>query len=184
MGGLSYVISTLKGRTKPNRITWFIWASVPFIAFSAEINKGVGIQSLLTFIVGFNPFLIFLASFINKNAQWKLGKLDFVCGGLAIIGIILWLIFRDGNFAIFFAILADGLAGVPTIIKSYRFPETENYIIFLGSGISAAITLLTITVWNFAHYGFPLYIFLICFTLFILIKFKIGKTLNLEKLPV
>jgi len=178
VGGLSYLIDTVKGKTQPNRVSWFIWALAPLIAFSAEINKGVGIQSLMTFIVGFNPLLIFLASFVNKKSEWKLGKLDIVCGVLAVSGMVAWLLLKEGNVAIFFSILADGIAGVPTIIKSYFFPETENYQVFLGGAISALLTLLTIQVWTFAHYAFPVYIFLICLLLLLLIKFKLGKKLG------
>jgi hypothetical protein len=180
LGGVSYVIDTLKGKTKPNRVSWFIWALAPMLAFSAEISKGVGIHSLMTFMVGFSPLLIFIASFLNSNAEWKLTKLDLTCGVLSIIGLIIWLILKEGNIGIFFAILADGLAGIPTIVKSYKFPETENYIGFLTAAISAALTILTIKIWDFAHFGFPVYIFLICILLTILIKFKIGKLLNLQ----
>ena len=84
LGGLSYLIDTLKGKTKPNRVTWFFWAAAPLIAFVAEIQQGVGIQSLLTFIVGFNPLLIFIASFVNKKAYWELRKVDYFCGLLAV----------------------------------------------------------------------------------------------------
>ncbi len=59
IGSLSYLLSTIKGKTKPNRVTWFLWAIAPLIAFAAEIKEGVGIQSLMTFSVGFGPLLIF-----------------------------------------------------------------------------------------------------------------------------
>src|SRR3989338_7170810 len=107
IGAVSYLVDTLKGKTKPNRVSWFIWALAPLIAFSAEISKGVGIQSLMTFMVGFNPLLIFLASFVNKKSEWKLGKLDIVFVALASCRIISFLLFEEGNVAIFFAILAD-----------------------------------------------------------------------------
>src|SRR3989344_7036794 len=112
IGAVSYLVDTLKGKTKPNRVSWFIWTVAPLIAFSAELSKGVGIQSLMTFMVGFNPLLILLASFVNKKSEWKLGRLDFICGGLAILGLIFWMILREGNVAIFFAIVADGLAAI------------------------------------------------------------------------
>jgi hypothetical protein len=178
LGALSYLIDTLKGKVKPNKVSWFIWALAPLIAFSAEVKQGVGLQSLMTFMVGFNPFLIFLASFVNKKAVWKIGQLDLVCGVLSITGLILWQITRVGNVAIAFSIFADALAGVPTVVKAYRFPETENYQGFLAAGLNALITLFTIDVWNFEHYGFPIYIFLICFLLFLLIKFELGKRLG------
>jgi hypothetical protein len=126
-------------------------------------------------MVGFNPLIIFLASFINKKSFWSITRLDVICGILSIVGIILWSITRVGDVAIFFSILADGLAGLPTIIKSYKNPETENYKVFLFGGISALITLLTINIWNLAHFGFPLYILLVNMLFVLLIKFKLGK---------
>lgn len=174
-GSFSYLSDTLKGKTKPNRITWFLWALFGFSAFAAQMDQGVGMVALMTFMASLNPFLVFLASFVNKKAYWNITKLDVICGLLSIVGLILWQTTSVGNFAILFSILADGLAGVPTIVKSYKAPETENYKLFLAGAISAAITLLTVKVWNFATYGFALYILLICLLLFVLIRFKIGK---------
>jgi len=175
---LNYLINTLKGRARPNRISWFFWALVPFIAFVAQIQKGVGLQALMTFSVGFNPLLIFVASFFNKKSYWQLHKLDYFYGALALIGIILWQITGEGNIAIFFSILADGFAAVPTVIKSYFEPESESSSVYLLSGLNALITLFTIKIWNFAHWGFPVYIFLICLLIYFLIKFKLGKILS------
>lgn len=137
-----------------------------------------GIQSLLTFSVGFNPLLIFIASFVNKKAYWKVTKLDLSCGALAIVGLVLWQITGTGNLAIFVGILADGIAAIPTVIKSYKQPETENPYVFLGSGIAAIITLLTVKTWNFEYYAFPAYIFAICALIYVLIQFKLGKRMS------
>ncbi len=177
-GSIGYAISTVKGVTKPNRVTWFIWALAPIIAFAAEIKQGVGLASLTTFMFGFGPLLIFLSSFVNKKAYWKLSKLDVICGILSLAGLLLWGLTRVGNIAIFFSIIADGLAAIPTITKSYTNPETENYQAYFFAAISAAIALATIKVWNFAHFGFPLYALLVCALLTILIKFEVGKILS------
>ena len=173
-GGMSYLIATLKGKARPNRVSWALWALAPLIAFSAEIKHGVGLPALMTFMVGFNPLLIVLASFVNKKATWKLSKLDVLCGILSIIGLVLWLITGKGVIAILFSILADAFAGVPTIVKSWLEPESENHTVFLFGAINAIITLLAIKTWDFAHYAFPLYILSICVLLFVLIRFKIG----------
>jgi hypothetical protein len=161
IGGGAYVLDTLKGKTHPNRVTWVLWTLAPFIAFAAEVGKGVGLQSLMTFMVGFIPLLVVIASFVSKKAEWQLTRFDLVCGALSIVGLILWLITQEGNIAICFAIMADGLAALPTIIKSYRYPETETYLAYLCGALAAIITLLTIDNWTFAQYGFPLYILIV-----------------------
>lgn len=132
----------------------------------------------MTFIVGFNPLLIFIASFVNKKAEWKLGSFDFICGALSLIGLLLWYVTKVGDIAILFGIVADGLAALPTIVKSYYYPKTENSWAYLGAAISALLTLLTIDIWNFAHYGFPAYILIVALGIFILVQFKMGKRLS------
>ncbi|MDD5416324.1 MAG: hypothetical protein PHE48_05000 [Candidatus Daviesbacteria bacterium] len=180
LGSLKYLIETIQGRIKPNKVSFFLWALAPMIAFAAEIKQGVGIQSLLTFSVGFFPLLIFFASFLNKKAEWKLRPFDFICGGLSLVGLLLWYITQVGNIAIMFAILADGLAALPTIVKTYHYPETENGWLYLTGVIYALLTLLTIKTWVFAYYGFPLYILIVDLIIFLLAQFKIGKRVSIK----
>jgi hypothetical protein len=175
VGGMSYLVATLQGKTKPNRVSWFLWALAPLIAFGAELEKGVGLVAWMTFIVGFNPLMIFLASFVNKQAVWQLARTDYVYGGLSVLGLGLWWLTGEGNLAIGFSVLSDGLAAVPTVIKSWLEPESENYWVFGAGAVSAGITLLTIDTWDFAHYGFPAYILVVCVVLFSLIRFKPGR---------
>lgn len=175
IGSTSYVIDTLRGKTKPNRVTWFLWALAPMIAFGAMLGEGVSITGgLMTFMVGFGPLLVLLASFVNKKSVWKITRFDIICGTLSLVGIGLWLLTRTGEVAIVFTILADGLAALPTLVKAFKEPETESYLIFLLGAVSASITLLAAKVWDLNHVGFPLYIFIVCALAFVLIKFKIG----------
>jgi len=84
IGGLSYLIDTIKGKIQPNKVSWFMWCIAPLVAFAAEISQGVGILSLTTFITGFVPLLVFSASFLNKKAEWKITKFDLLCGVLSL----------------------------------------------------------------------------------------------------
>lgn len=170
LGGIWYLKDTVTGKVRPNKVTWFLWAVAPLIAFAAELQKGVGWTSLMTFMVGFNPLLIFLGSFINPRSVWKVGAFDIVCGILTMAGSTLWFITREGNIAIIFSLLADFTAGLPTLMKSYHHPETENGYAFLFASVSALITVFTIKIWNFAHWAFPVYIFLYnCFFIYLIL---------------
>jgi len=83
-GSSTYAWNTIKGKTKPNRVTWFLWALAPLIAFAAQLGEGVTWASIMTFMVGFGPLTIFIASFFDKKAYWKISKLDIVCGLLSV----------------------------------------------------------------------------------------------------
>ncbi len=179
LGGIFYFYKTLKGEVKPNKVTWLLWSLAPLIAFAAQIKQNVGLQVWLTFAVGFLPLLVFFASFINKKSYWKISKLDLIFGSISLVGLFLWQITGIGNIAILFSIIADGMAALPTIIKSYKFPETEAAFAYFTSTLGSLIILLTIDKWNFETFGFSLYIFIVNLILTLLIHFKLG--LNISK---
>jgi hypothetical protein len=172
LGGLSYLVDTLKGTAQPNRVSWFMWSLAPFVAFVAEVKQGVGLRSLMTFMAGFNPLLIFAATFIDRTSAWRVTRFDLCCGCLSLLGLCLWYVTGAGDVAIAAAIAADGLAAVPTLVKAYAAPQSESAVGFLAFATSAAITLLTISAWNFANYGFPLYICVMSLGLAALIRFR------------
>jgi hypothetical protein len=179
VGSIDYVVDTVKGKTKPNRVTWFLWALAPLIAFAAMLDEGLSVRTaLMTFMVGFGPLLVFVSSFVNKKSVWKFTRFDIICGVLSLIGLAAWLLTRTGDAAIFFSIAADGLALLPTLVKSFNEPETESYLVFLLGSVNAGITLLATRVWDFTHVGFPIYIFVVCVILFVLIRFEIGPKLK------
>ena len=178
-GSSTYLIDTIKGKVKPNRVSWSMWAIAPLIAFAAQVKQGVGIQSLATFLAGFIPLLVFIASFFNKKSFWKINIFDLSCGFMSIIGLVLWFVTKIGNVAILFSIISDATASIPTIVKSWKYPETENYKLFLFASLNAGVNLLTLKTWDFAHYSFSLYIFILCAIVAGLIKFKIGKKVKI-----
>ena len=178
IGVLAYLVDTVKGKVKPNRVSFLLWSIAPLIAFAAQIKQGVGLESLMTFSTGFLPLTVFIASFVNKKAEWKLTKFDLFCGVLSIVGLILWLITKVGNVAIAFSILADGLAALPTIIKAYKYPDTEIAWPWIATSFGVILTLLTINTLTFANSGFIIYILIVNTLIFSLVQFRIGEKLT------
>jgi len=174
IGGLAYVVDTLKGKTRPNKVTWLMWAVAPLVAFAAELSEGAGIQSLATFITGFVPLLVFGASFVNRHSGWALTRFDFFCGALSLLGLGLWYVTRDGNIAIVFAIFADEAAAIPTLLKSYRDPQSENDLVYSLGLVNAGIAVLAAPEWDFKYLGFPVYLFGMQVVLVALIRFELG----------
>ena len=178
IGSLAYLIDTVKGKVKPNRVSFLLWSIAPFIAFAAQVKQGVGLESLMTFSTGFLPLTTFIASFVNKKAEWKVTRYDLICGFLSIFGLILWMITKVGNVAIFFSIVADGFAAVPTIVKAYKYPDTELAWPWIATSFGVVLTLLTIKGLTFANSGFIVYIFLLDTLIFSLVQFRVGERLH------
>jgi len=59
LGAVAYIRDTLQGKTKPNRVTWSLWAAVPMIAVAAAVSDGVTWAIVPVFMSGVNPLLIF-----------------------------------------------------------------------------------------------------------------------------
>lgn len=157
-GAAVYLRDTLRGTTQPNRVTWLLWAVAPLLAAAVALNGGAGLRALPTFMVGFMPLLIFIASFHNDAAVWKVRRMDYACGAVSVIGTVVWLVTRNGVLAISAAIAADFLAGVPTLMKSWTHPQTETVHSYIGALISMVVLLLTVDHWTFDVVAFPLFV--------------------------
>ncbi len=158
LGTAVYLRDTLRGTTKPNRVTWLLWAVAPLLAAAVELDEGVGLRTLPTFMIGFMPLLVFIASFHNPASVWRIRRIDYACGVMSLVGTVAWLVTRNGVLAISAAIAADFMAGVPTLMKSWTHPETETVHTYLGAVASMVILLLTIEHWTFDVAAFPLFI--------------------------
>lgn len=157
-GAFAYIRDTVRGKTKPNRVTWLMWAVAPLIATVAALSNGVGWAVLPVFMAGFVPLLVFIASFINPNSYWKLGALDYVCGLFSALALVLWGITKEPNIAIVFAIASDGLAAFPTLVKSWKHPETESAIVYTTGLFNALTSFAAIKLWGFSELAFPIYL--------------------------
>jgi hypothetical protein len=132
----------------------------------------------MTFAIFLGPALIFGASFLNKKSDWKITKFDLFCGSISLLAIVIWFLTKDAMLALILSIVADAIACIPTLIKSWYFPETEDPQAYVFSATSAFITTLSIQTWNFQTYGFPVWTFLICIVFILLVRFKIGRMLQ------
>ncbi len=178
LGTSVYLRDTLRGTTKPNRVTWLLWAVAPLLAATVELDQGVGLRALPTFMLGFMPLLVFAASFHNPVAVWRIRRIDYACGALSVVGTLIWLVTRNGVLAISAAIAADFLAGVPTLMKSWTHPETETVHSYIGAVISMSIVLLTIQHWTFDVAAFPIFIVCMASVEVFLVGFEPGPRLR------
>ncbi len=145
-GVFSYMRDTLRGKTKPNKVTWFMWSIAPLIATAAAL-------------------LVFISSFFNPKAYWKLEKFDYVCGIFSLLALILWGITQEPIVAIIFAMASDGIAAIPTLVKAWSYPDTETSTPYTTGMFNALTGFAAIPVWTFNQYAFPIYLVFINATL-------------------
>lgn len=158
-GALAYLRDMFSGTSKPNLVTWGLWAVVPLIATGAAVSAHADTWATVRiFMAGFGPLLIFLAAFLVPQSYWKLHAIDYLCGSLSLVAIIAWLGANSPLLAILLAASADLLATVPTLIKAWKYPLTETLYTYVVGLFTATIIIPAIPVWNIENAAFQMYL--------------------------
>ena len=167
---LVYAVAAWNGRVVPNRVTWSLWAVIPLIIFAASVSNGGGLQSLLPLAAGLGPAVVIIVVLTKRQASyWKISRLDVCCGILSLLAIGLWVVTRDGTYAIYLSLVADLAAAFPTFIKSYKEPASESASVYLLFMVASVTVLLATKHWTAANAAFPLYAAIMSFVLCLLI---------------
>jgi len=160
-GGVYYAFLTLRGRVKPNRVTWLFWSAFPMIAFAAQLSQGVGLVAWATFVAGAPPVLVLVGSLFNRDAYWQTRQIDYWFAAAGVLSVVAWQVTKIPNIAFTFSLLADILVALPTVIKTYQFPETENWKAYAVSAVGFLLAVLAVPEWTYANSAFVLYLFLL-----------------------
>ena len=145
---------------QPNRVTCSQRGD-GWIACAGQISQGVLLPAVLTGAVAVVPTLIVVASVVNREAYWRATGLDRACLALAGVALVVLLV-SAGDLAIAMGITARGLGAVPTVVKAFRAPGTEQLTAFTAGVAGAACTLLSLEVWTFRTAGFAIYFLVFC----------------------
>jgi hypothetical protein len=170
-GSFAYIRDMFHGKSKPNLVTWGLWAFAPLVATGAALSANAdGWATVRIFMSGFGPLLVFLFAFIIRQSYWRLSRFDYVCGVFSIIALLVWLGANSPLLAILLLAVADLLATLPTIIKAWKHPETETlYTYFIGL-FTAIIIVPAIPVWNIENSAFQIYLLIANTSLFIIVS--------------
>lgn len=177
IGIAAYLKDTLRGKTKPNRVTWLMWSLAPLIAGSAALADGAGWAAFPTLISGGSALAVLFASFVNRQAYWKLETFDYFCGLFSILALILWYFTQMPAVAVIFAIISDVFATAPTIIKTWKHPQTETASAYTTGLFNALTSFSGIKLWSISSVAFPIYWVLVdCCLISIIYRSKFSRT--------
>ncbi|MCB0360502.1 MAG: hypothetical protein KDD44_12725, partial [Bdellovibrionales bacterium] len=161
-GTCAYVLDTVAGRTKPNRVTYAMWSLAPLVGAGAAMNAGADLWSTIPiFVSGILPLFTLLASYLNPRSYWKLTPFDLACGALSLAALALWLLVDHPTFALVLAVAGDAFASYPTVKKAIRYPETETGVAYLASALGVTAVLPAIPEWTLENCIFQTYLILL-----------------------
>jgi len=151
-----YIVSIFRGKTKPNRATWWIWAFMGFVLALSYYFSGAHNTIWVPIVEFIGPLLIAVLSLKYGEGGLK-NKTDLVCITGAFISILLWIIFDNPILALVTNLIIDTFALIPTIKKVYLRPEGEDFNAWLVTGIADSMNLFALEKFTFGVMVYPIY---------------------------
>ena len=158
-GAAAYIRDTVSGKTTPNLVTWSMWALAPLIGTAAAVAAEADVWATVRiFLAGFLPLLVVIVALFNRNSFWKPSVFDLVCGGFSLLALLIWGGVNSPKAAILLSAIGDGFAAIPTIVKAWKFPETETGASYVASLLSVLLVIPSIPAWNIENCAFQIHL--------------------------
>ena len=138
-----YIVSILRGHTKPERMTYFIWFVVDAVTISSYIVSGARTTIWTGLVYVFSGLLIFCLSI--KYGMGGFSNFDILCLVFALLGVVLWIDTKNALIALYMGNFVGLMGYLPTIKKAYFLPGTENTLSWLMTAGAGTLNLFALT---------------------------------------
>ena len=158
-----YVLSIVRGKTRPSAVSQFLWAVLGVIDVAAQYSAGASWSLIMVAAVTFNTgvfTVLALAGYGYRNN--KLTWTDWACLLLAIVSLMAWYLTNNPVIALLFSLAANILAAIPTFIKAYSEPESELALGWALVTLAGVMGIASNTLWTPANLIIPIYTTLEC----------------------
>jgi hypothetical protein len=142
IGDYSYFVNTLKGTTKPQRITWGVAFLLNSIGFANQYASGADNSLWLFGAAVLATGAIFVASIFKGVGGYS--RLDISAVVIALVGVALWKVFDSPLLSILSMLVVVAFSMTPTILKAKRHPESETRVAWLFGSISALLAVISV----------------------------------------
>lgn len=138
---ITYIVSIIKGKTKPHRMTRFILTFVLTLNLVSILAAHGNLGAIsLAFVFFLQAIVIFILSLWHGMGGSSI--FDWVCLLIASVGIIGWKLTGNPLLGVYFAIIADFSGFLPAFIKTWKYPHTESHWFYSLGAIGALLTLI------------------------------------------
>lgn len=181
-GLIPYFLNIHKRIIYPHNLSWLGWAFITFTGAMAMISAGGKWAVLILFANFLSCIIVVLFSIYKKVGIWSTTPYDYLFFGLGIVGIILWQVFDIPLLALIFCVIADLCFGIPTIIKAYKNPKTENSLAWSSSSLAGLLSIFALNSFLITEAIYPVYLFIFDVTILsiVLLRKKNNLTFNLH----
>ncbi len=153
---IPYLIDIIKGKTKPNIVTWVTWSMLTIIGTAAAFAGHEPRTAYL--ILGDTVANILTVGLGLKYGIAKFTLFDGLCQIGAVSGLLLWLLFNSPVIAIVMVLAVDFFGLLPTLRHAWIKPQEETWQTFLIITGASILTLLSLNTFSAVSLSYPLYL--------------------------
>lgn len=159
LGFVPYIAEILRGKTRPNRATWWIWTIVGTMLCASYYASGARhtLWVPVSYVVG--PLVTALLSLKYGEGGWD--RFDRACLGASLCSLAVWWVARSPLLALLANVTVDMLGALPTVRKSYYEPEAESLVSWTVFLLADALNLCALGpwgAWSVATSLYPVYL--------------------------
>lgn len=151
-----YVWSVVRGRGRPNRASWAIFAATGLFAAVSAWAGGSREGLWVPLVYGVLSTVVFILALRHGEGGWSL--LDRGCLLTALLSVVAWGISGDPLVCVAMNAVADTAGTLPTIRKAWRAPRHEPVLLWyiaLGANLS---NLAGLSRWTPAEALYPVFL--------------------------
>jgi hypothetical protein len=168
-----YIISILKGVTKPSRASWIIWLVVGVLLLSSYRTSGAKFTLWMPISYVIGPIIVVCLSIKHSTGGWS--KFDIFCLSLAAGSLIVWFISESAALALAMHLIIDAMGVLPTVKKAYSNPKEENKTTWMMLFVGSILNFLAIDSLNLMKMAYPSYMLIGNGIIFLLVAFPQKK---------
>ena len=152
VGYIPYIRAIIRKETIPAKATWIIWAILDTVILAGMYFKNALNGQIIGAVIGTS--IVAIISLKYGKSGWT--KLDKVCFGGAVIGILLWKTFGDPLLGIIICLIVAFIGCFPTFSSAWKHPELENKFAWTIWFISCLLAVIAIPKWTLSYSAQPI----------------------------
>ncbi|MDB5164230.1 MAG: hypothetical protein JWS12_848 [Candidatus Saccharibacteria bacterium] len=156
---IPYIMDIIRGKTKPNIVSWITWTLITGVATVAEIGGGEYRTAIFTGTAVLETLTVVILGIKYGHAHYTL--FDVACQVGALFGFVLWAIFNSPAAAVLFSVLIDFIGALPTVRHAWLRPHEETWVTFALAGVGGLLAIFALTNYNWTSLTYAVYIVLI-----------------------
>jgi hypothetical protein len=164
------IVSILQNKFRPQRTTYFLVLLINCLFVGTLISQHDRNGLFTALVELFGCGIIFILSI--KKGMGGTTRFDIFIVILALISLTVWQLTQDPLLGLIMSIITDVIGFIPTYIKTWKYPKTEDWRISGLTVLAVIFVCLSIEDYNLATLLFPLYILFLNGSLVLIIARK------------